>query len=153
MSEWPIMGVHFKAPKKRERTFGKFPESREQTSGDRIMLIELKNCVQPPKKRPIFSYSDMWSLIPLKYFQKFDGQRKVKLPISLPTSHALPKSGILLLPFLNRLLYSFGTSYTSDSAKQRCTLVRSAWVLCVTQLNRAGIWKAELRMQCWDCKS
>ena len=62
--------------------FGKFPESRTQTAGDRNIPIEPKK--MPFNLKNIFSDSDsdMWSLILFKRFEKFDGQRKVKVPIA-----------------------------------------------------------------------
>ena len=76
MSVRPIMGVYSKD--KKLRKFRTFPESRTQTAGEKSILIEPKKLLFSLLKN-IFSYTTViCEVILFKYFDKFDGQGKVK---------------------------------------------------------------------------
>ena len=65
----------------KNRRFGKIPESRTKTAGDRNIFIALKECHAAQPLKSILSYSDMWSLNIFESFKKIDRQREVKVPL------------------------------------------------------------------------
>ena len=49
------MGVYIKTRRRKNRKFGKFPESKVQTTGDSNMFIEPRNCRSSPEKHDFLS--------------------------------------------------------------------------------------------------
>ena len=74
------MGVHFKLKAQKTRKLVNFPRAEHKSLEIEIHLLNQNTAAWHPGKH-ILTLTAICEVIRFKYFEKFDGQRKVQLPI------------------------------------------------------------------------